>query len=70
MYRCELCGAVYRHIDSYRCHMAMHAGKTRCHLCSRVFSRRAYLNQHLRAHHQVEPPAERRRGPAAGRPSF
>ncbi|KAF0312964.1 Longitudinals lacking protein-like [Amphibalanus amphitrite] len=64
VYRCELCGATYRHIDSYRCHISMHAGKTRCHLCGRVFSRRAYLNQHLRAVHQVEPPDERRRGPA------
>ena len=63
MYRCELCGAGYRHVDSYRCHMAMHAGKTRCHLCRRVFSRRAYLNQHLRSQHQVEPQGERRRGP-------
>ena len=53
-FTCPLCGNVYRHVDSFRCHLHVHAGKTQCHLCQRVFSRRTRLNAHLSAEHGLE----------------
>ncbi|KAF0312954.1 Zinc finger and BTB domain-containing protein 39 [Amphibalanus amphitrite] len=53
-FTCPLCGGVYRHVDSFRCHLHVHAGKTQCHLCQRVFSRRTRLNAHLSSEHGLE----------------
>ncbi|XP_037078023.1 putative zinc finger protein 702 [Pollicipes pollicipes] len=51
---CALCGAVFRHPDSLRFHKEVHKGRTRCPVCGRVFSRRAYLTQHLRMCHPCD----------------
>ena len=53
-FTCPICGNVYRHMDSFRCHLHVHAGKTQCHLCRRVFSRRTRLNAHLYTEHGLE----------------
>ena len=62
-YKCATCGAVYQHVNSYRCHMQMHRGRTQCHVCQRVFDRPTRLNEHLYSVHGV-------RGAYSPRPRF
>ncbi|KAF0311679.1 Broad-complex core protein isoform 6 [Amphibalanus amphitrite] len=69
-FRCAECGAVYHHVNSYRCHVQMHRGRTQCHVCRRVFDRPTRLNEHLYWVHGVRgaysPRGRAQRG-AAGR---
>ena len=44
---------MYQHIKSYRSHMEMHRGRTRCFVCQRVFDRPTRLNEHLHFVHGV-----------------
>ena len=38
---------MYQHVNSFRCHVQMHRGRTECRQCRRVFDRPTRLNEHL-----------------------
>ena len=51
-YTCEICGATYRHPQSWYSHKQTHRGRTNCKICGKTFSRIALLNNHLiQIHH-------------------
>lgn len=63
-YKCDICGASYRHRQSWSSHKQTHQGRTSCTLCGKMFSRMALLNSHLLQMHGLQ--ATKPRGPRRG----
>lgn len=51
-FRCQLCPKGFKHPTSLTLHKDSHAGKTRCPVCHRSFSRSYDMRSHLQRIHQ------------------
>ncbi|KAL1457791.1 hypothetical protein WDU94_007985 [Cyamophila willieti] len=52
-FKCDICGASYKHLRNLRAHCHLHTGKTKCDLCNKVLCNRSYFRKHLLHQHGI-----------------
>jgi len=52
-WQCSLCERTFSHIGSTKQHMAVHQGRTTCHVCAKVFNRVTDMKTHCRTTHKM-----------------
>lgn len=52
-FRCSECNREYGSKKSLELHMSVHKGRTKCHICNRILSRKYELKVHLRKAHGI-----------------
>ncbi|XP_026679287.1 zinc finger protein 586-like [Diaphorina citri] len=52
-FKCDKCGASYKHLRNLRAHCHLHTGKTKCDLCNKVLCNRSYFRKHLLHQHGI-----------------